>query len=267
MIGFTASLLVKKLLVGHHVFFDIVFNTTISVRVEVLLRIVLGVGALNLFCVVFLFFAAAAPSTRLNTEHEWHANNDKDDKEKCDTFLSLEEVDILSSHFQEVVDHDRDDGRAVSEGKHWSTVHIGDTIIVCVFSSFARSVQSGVSIHWVDPFHDNEGVHPSEETVKNDQTSDNLEDEHEPGLVSDGVETLNADSHRHVPHTDDNRHAHLDSVGIGQHLGREVPSRIDTKSVNAVHSGVINRSLGVGLISWCFTPIEYAWGIKVGRIN
>jgi hypothetical protein len=137
--SFTTSFLVKELLVGHHIFFNIVLNgistvDLVAIRVEVLMRIVVSVNAFNFFGMI-VFLATASPGTRFDAKHEWHANDNKNDKEKCEILLSIEEVDVLSTHFQEVVNHNRDDGRAVSKGKHWATVHVSSATYFGWFTS------------------------------------------------------------------------------------------------------------------------------------
>lgn len=137
--GFTTSFLVKELLISHHIFLNIVLNghltmVLVSIRVEVLMGIVVSVNAFNFFCMI-VFLGTASPDARFDAKHEWHANDNKNDKEKCDTLLSIEEVDVLSTHFQKVVNHNGDDGRAVSESKHWATIHIRSTTVFSWFAS------------------------------------------------------------------------------------------------------------------------------------
>lgn len=91
----------------------------------------------------------------------------------------------LLTHGQEVVDHDGDDrGSSVDSILHK---------LVC-----------GVGVHLVEPFNDDENIHPAEKTVQDDNTGDDFSPEGQLVVEIDHVQALGADTHSHVDDGDDN---------------------------------------------------------------
>ena len=76
-----------------------------------------------------------------------------------------------------------------------------------------------IGIHGVEPFLENEEVHPPEEAVQDDKTSDNFKPEDNTLGSEAGVEALNDDTHAHVEDADNDRGSHLDTVNKSQVLG------------------------------------------------
>lgn len=143
---------------------------------------------------------AASEDNRLNAEHEGDSDDHKHQEEVGDSLLAVEEVDVLDTSLKEVVDHDGNDRRSRSEVSYGFRV-------------------GGVGVHGVEPFTQDEEVHPPEESIQDDEPSNNFKPEHDVLALEAGVEALDDDAHAHVEHTNDHRGPHLDAVDKGEVLG------------------------------------------------
>merc|ERR1719181_973944 len=160
------SLLNQELGISFLFILDLVINAMHLVKGFVVLVLV---GCLEVLMMVVML-DTVSPSARLHAKHERHADNDEEEEEQRDTFLPLEEVDILLALLQEVVDHHVNDSGAVSQSEHRAAVLCECSIGKLVFRAWR--VQGRVSIHFIDPLNDDKSVHPSEKTVKNNEATD-----------------------------------------------------------------------------------------------
>lgn len=181
------------------------------------------------FVVGLVRLAAESVGTRLDAEHEGYTDTNHDQEDDGKGLLSTEPVYWLNafrykgrliSEFHQVVNHNRNDSGVIVES--------------------VEPVLGGVvGIEGVDPLLDDQEVHVAEETVQDDQTANDFEEQDDYLSFVDSVKTLDDDSHAHVSDSDDDRGSHLDGVEEGQGVGVQVPGGISSEGVDAVSSFVV----------------------------
>ena len=91
-----------------------------------------------------------------------------------------------------------------------------------------------LELEWIEPFGNNEDIHPSEEDIEEDDLGDEFEDEVQWFVEVDGIESLHADTERHLEYSKDNCDLHLDAVGDVEVVVTLLPSGVEAGSVHAV---------------------------------
>ena len=89
------------------------------------------------------------------------------------------------SQSEEVVDHNSNDRRCTVDFIHHFWV-------------------SRVRVHWVEPFNDDQDIHPSEKTVQNNKTSNDFSPELHLLAEIESVKTFGYDTHRHMHNANNN---------------------------------------------------------------
>jgi hypothetical protein len=226
VVFFHTSLFIKDLLVGREVI--LIYHGNLSSVNELVsfvsFRLIASrCNVIEFFVVVFDGLAAESPGAGLNTEHEGHTDSNTDDENQRKALLSGEEVNIaevrLTTECHQVVNHDRNDGG------------VGVELVEPVITSV-------VGVESVAPLVDDKEVHPAEESIQNDESSQHFENEYNSLSFVNCVETLNHDTYGHVDYSDNDGGTHLDGVEESQRVGVKVPCGVNTEGVHAVITSV-----------------------------
>lgn len=184
----------------------------------------------------------------LDEEHDWDEKDDKDQKNKCDFELlvlvaiwNISDPLLLDTFWlTEGEDHDNHNVDYTRSALVLEVTSVGSDVVISSFTLrivvefLARNLSSVLNIDFVEPFGNDESVHPAEETPKDDESSDDLGDESGVVSVEDSVGTLDEDSHAHVDNTEDDGHLHLNVVDEGKFVAGKTPNWILTHQVGAV---------------------------------
>jgi len=182
-----------------------------------------------LFVVSLMRLATTGPGARLDTKHERYTDTNHDQEDNGKGLLRTEPVNgglsrvskrILISEFHQVVNHNRDDSGVIVESV--PPVHGGV-----------------VGIERPAPLLDDQEVHVAEETVQDDQTTKDFEDEYDYRSFVDCIKTFDDDSHAHVSDSNNDGSSHLDRVEESQGVGVQVPCWISSESINTVIAFVL----------------------------
>ena len=100
-----------------------------------------------------------------------------------------------------------------------------------------------MELEGVEPFSNNEDIHPSEENVEENDLGDEFEDEIQWSVEVDSVKSFHANTERHLKYSKDNCDLHLDAVGNVEIVVALLPSwvessRVDTIFIDSVISDV-----------------------------
>lgn len=119
----------------------------------------------------------------------------------------------------------------------------GTDVVVSIFSlriivEFLAWNLSGIfDIDFMEPFGNDESVHPAEKTPEDDVSGDDLSDESGIVTVVDSVGTLDENTHAHVDNTENDGHLHLNVVDQGKSVASKAPNWVLTNQISAIKVG------------------------------
>lgn len=171
---------------------------------------------------------SASPNARFNTKHDWNTNDNNQHKGNHELGLLREYVYHIhckirrggtrirvESSSQEHVYHNSDD--------RWGSGYF----IVLVWGSPSQ-------LEWIQPFGNDQHIHPSKEKTKQHNLGDELKDEVHWLPEVNGIQSFHYDSQTHLDHTYDNCDLHLYAVSNVQIVNTLLPSGIKSYIIDTV---------------------------------
>ena len=190
-------------------------------------------------------------NARSSTEHDRNGNSDHNNQNETDVEGSAQATVLELSPFSFVL--------VISGARRWRNErgnnHSDDTrhLSILDLSSILRHVRDNYFVSHVNKLgvggygcryvidvnashelHDNDDVHPAEQAPENSDTADDVAHDADKVSLLHLVRQLDEDTDRHVEHTDDDGHLHLNGVGEDEGVLGDRPGGILTERISAV---------------------------------